>query len=146
MSRRLVPVFAAALAAGLALAACEKSDQQKLKADAKDAWKDTREAASNTAENVKRETKEATGEAGKALKQAGETTGQIVEDAAITAKVKAALLAEKNVRSRDVEVETFQGKVVLKGHVPDRAQVDLAVKVARSVEGVTAVENRIAVN
>ena len=85
-------------------------------------------------------------EAGKALKQVGETTGQVIEDAAITAKVKAALLAEKNVRSREVDVETFQGKVVLKGRVPDRAQADLALKVARSVEGVKAVESRIAVN
>ena len=93
-------------AASLVLAACEKSDQQKLKTDAK--------------------------EAGKALKQVGETTGQVIEDAAITAKVKAALLAEKNVRSREVDVETFQGKVVLKGRVPDRAQADLALKVARS--------------
>ena len=120
MPRRRVPAFVAALATSLVLAACEKSDQQKLKTDAE--------------------------EAGKALKQVGETTGQVIEDAAITAKVKAALLAEKNVRSREVDVETFQGKVVLKGRVPDRAQADLALKVARSVEGVKAVESRIAVN
>ena len=119
MPRRHVPAFVAALAASLVLAACEKSDQE-LKTDAK--------------------------EAGKALKQVGETTGQVIEDAAITAKVKAALLAEKNVRSPEVDVETFQGKVVLNGRVPDRAQADLALKVARSVEGVKAVESRIAVN
>jgi osmotically-inducible protein OsmY len=144
--RRRFPGFVAALAASLVLAACEKSDQRKVKTDAKDAWKDTREAASNTAENVKRETKDATAEAGKALKQVGETTGQVIEDAAITGKVKASLLAEKNVRSRDVDVETFQGNVVLKGHVPDRAQAALALKVARSVDGVKAVESRIAIN
>jgi osmotically-inducible protein OsmY len=42
-----------------------------------------------------------------------------------------ALHAEKNVKSRGIEVETFQGKVVIKGAVPDRAQADLAAKVAR---------------
>jgi osmotically-inducible protein OsmY len=34
----------------------------------------------------------------------------------------------------------------LKGHVPDRAQAALALKVARSVDGVKAVESRIAIN
>ena len=76
----------------------------------------------------------------------GEAASQAVGDAAITAKVKAALLAEKDVKSRDIDIETFQGKVVLKGKVPDQAQSQLALKVAQSVDGVKSVENRITVN
>ena len=49
-------------------------------------------------------------------------------------------------KSRDIDVETFQGKVVLKGSVPDQTQAQLAMKVARSVDGVKSVENRITVN
>ena len=70
----------------------------------------------------------------------------MLEDSAVTAKVKAALHAEKNVKSRDIDVETFQGKVMIKGVVPDRAQADLAAKVAAPVEGVKAVENRLTSN
>ena len=48
-------------------------------------------------------------------------------------------------KSADVAVETFQGKVILRGNVPDRSQVDLAGKVAKSVDGVKAVDNRLTV-
>jgi len=60
--------------------------------------------------------------------------------------VKAALHAEKDVKSRAIDVETFQGKVVLKGAVPDKRQAELAAQVARSIEGVKSVENRLTVN
>ena len=117
----------AAAIAALALAGCDR---------------DAKQAVNKAGAEIKREAKEA----GAQLKEAGEAAGQAVGDAAITAKVKAALLAEKDVKSRDIDVETFQGKVVLKGTVPDRAQSELALKVAQSVDGVKSVENRITVN
>ena len=108
--------------------------------------RDTKQAVNKAGDEVKREAKEAGAQAKETLKDVGEAAGQAVGDAAITAKVKAALLAEKDVKSRDIDVETFQGKVVLKGRVPDQAQSQLAMKVARSVDGVKSVENRITVN
>jgi osmotically-inducible protein OsmY len=108
--------------------------------------REAKEAVTRARAELKRETKETGAEVKQSLKEVGETTGQVLEDAAVTAKVKAALHAEKDVKSRDVDVETFQGKVVLKGRVPDRAQAELATKVARSVAGVKSVENRLAVN
>lgn len=106
----------------------------------------TKTAVDKAGTEIKRETKEAGAEAKRALHDVGETTGQAVEDTAITAKVVAALHAEKNVKSRDIKVETFQGKVLLQGKVPDRTQADLAKKVATSVDGVKAVDNRLTVN
>ena len=106
----------------------------------------TKTAVDKAGTEIKREAKEAGAEAKQALHGVGETTGQVLEDTAITAKVVAALHAEKNVKSRDIKVETFQGKVVMKGTVPDRTQADLAAKVATSVEGVKAVDNRLTVN
>ena len=132
--------------AALALAGCDLAEQKKLESDAKKAWNETRQAATKAGAEIKRETREAAAEAKASLKEVGETTGQVIEDAAITAKVKAALHAEKDMKSRGVNVETFQGKVVLKGTAPNKGQVDLATKVARSVEGVKAVENRLTVN
>jgi hyperosmotically inducible periplasmic protein len=138
-------VLAIAVAAA-GLAGCELAERRKLELDAQKALNDAKHAATKAGAEIKRETKEAAAQAQETLKEGGETTGQVIEDAAITAKVKSALHAEKDIRSRGLDVETLQGKVVLKGVVPDKGQVDLANKVARSVEGVKAVENRLSVN
>lgn len=108
--------------------------------------RDTKQAVKTAGTEIKREASEAGAQAKESLKEAGETAGQVVGDVAITAKVKAALHAEKDVMSRDIDVETFQGKVVLTGKVPDQAQSQLATTVAQSVDGVKSVENRIAVH
>jgi hyperosmotically inducible protein len=73
------------------------------------------------------------------------TVGQKVDDAAITAKVKAALLAAENVNGTDISVETNSGRVVLSGMLPDQSQIDRAVATARNIEGVVDVESRLAV-
>ena len=121
--------------AALALAGCDRADRAKLQADAKQTANSAKQAARNAGDEIKRETKEV-----------GDTAGQVIGDTAITAKVKTALHAEKNVRSRDIDVETFQGKVVLKGTVADKRQVELAAQVAGSVDGVKSVENRLVVD
>ena len=120
-----------AVTAALAVAGCDR---------------DAQDAVKQAGTEIKREAKEVGAQAKHTFREVGETTGQVLEDAAVTAKVKAALHAEKDVKSRDIDVETFQGKVVIKGVVPDRAQADLAAKVVASVEGVKAVENRLTVN
>ncbi len=73
------------------------------------------------------------------------TVGQKVDDAAITAKVKAALLASNDVSGTAISVETNAGRVVLSGQVKDQAQIDRAVATARNVDGVVDVENRLLV-
>jgi hypothetical protein len=62
-----------------------------------------------------------------------------VDDGVLTTKVKAALLKEPNLKSIDVHVETYQGKVLLSGWIDSAAQRERAVKVASSVQGVVAV-------
>ena len=75
----------------------------------------------------------------------GSTMGRMVDDAAITAKVKAALLTANDVKGTDISVETNSGRVTLSGVVQDQAQVDRAVNTARNVDGVVEVENRLMV-
>lgn len=70
-----------------------------------------------------------------------QSAGEYTSDAAITAKVKAALLAAKDVSAADVNVETFRGTVQLSGFVDSQAQAARAVEVARGVEGVQSVRN-----
>ncbi len=59
--------------------------------------------------------------------------------------MKAALVAEKDVSGMSINVDTKQGKVTLTGKVPDPSQAERAIQVARGVEGVKAVENKLTV-
>ncbi|HSV35208.1 MAG TPA: BON domain-containing protein [Ramlibacter sp.] len=79
--------------------------------------------------------------AGCASTQKQESTGQYVDDTAITAKVKAAIFSEPTLKSAEINVETFKGRVQLSGFVTSRANIDRAVVVAQGVSGVTSVGN-----
>ena len=70
-----------------------------------------------------------------------EGTGEYVDDAVISNKVRAALLNEPGLSSADINVETFKGVVQLSGFVGSRADISKAGAVARGVSGVTSVKN-----
>ena len=74
-----------------------------------------------------------------------ESTGEFVDDSAITTKVKAALLAEPGIRSYQISVETFKGVVQLSGFVDTQQQKSKAGEIAWSVDGVNSVKNNILV-
>lgn len=82
----------------------------------------------------------------KQVREQSAVVAKAVDDSAITAKVKTALLAEPGIPSADISVETVAGKVTLTGKVTDRAQAERAIQVAAMVEGVKGVDNRLAVN
>jgi osmotically-inducible protein OsmY len=70
-----------------------------------------------------------------------EGTGQYVDDSVITTKVKAAVFHEPSLKSAEINVETYKGQVQLSGFVATAENIEKAVEVARSVEGVTSVKN-----
>lgn len=70
-----------------------------------------------------------------------ESTGQYVDDTAITAKVKAAIFNEPTLKSAEVNVETFKSVVQLSGFVSSPADIQKATSVARGVDGVASVKN-----
>lgn len=72
-----------------------------------------------------------------------EGTGGYIDDSVITTKVKSALLAEKNIRSTQITVTTFKGKVQLSGFVRSQEEINLAVNAAKKVVGVTEVHNSL---
>jgi hyperosmotically inducible protein len=78
-------------------------------------------------------------------RQQSTTVAQAIDDGAITARVKTALLAADGVAGTSIDVDTTRGKVTLTGKLPAREQVDRAVRIAASVEGVSGVENRLVV-
>lgn len=73
------------------------------------------------------------------------STGEYIDDAVITAKVKAAIFNDDNLKSTEINVETFKGVVQLSGFVSTGAETDEAVALAREVDGVQSVRNDILV-
>ena len=82
-----------------------------------------------------------TGLVGCASTQRHESTGQYLDDTGITAKVKTAIFNEPTLKSAEINVETFKGRVQLSGFVSSRASIDRAVQLAQASNGVTSVAN-----
>ena len=74
-----------------------------------------------------------------------ESTGNYIDDSAVTARVKSALLTEKSLKSSAISVETFKGRVQLSGFLSSTAEVNKAVSVTKAVKGVKTVENDLIV-
>ena len=68
-------------------------------------------------------------------------TGEYIDDAVITSKVKAAFAADPTVKATEVKVDTFKGNVQLSGFVESRESAQKAVQLAREVKGVREVRN-----
>lgn len=79
------------------------------------------------------------------LKGAPTTVGKKVDAGIITSKVKAALLGDPGVKSFDIAVVTRDDEVLLTGFVDNRAQMDRAVEIARTIEGVRLVSNEMSI-
>jgi osmotically-inducible protein OsmY len=73
------------------------------------------------------------------------STGEYIDDRAISTKVKTALHTDDEVSGFQVNVETFKGTVQLSGFVDNAAQAEKAEEIARSVDGVEDVINNITV-
>jgi osmotically-inducible protein OsmY len=73
------------------------------------------------------------------------STGEYIDDRAISAKVKTALHTDDDVSGFQVNVETFKGTVQLSGFVDTAAQAERAEEIARGVNGVEDVVNNISV-
>lgn len=74
-----------------------------------------------------------------------ESTGEYVDDSAITTKVKAALVHDPIVKALQVDVTTFKGVVQLSGFVDTADQKAQAGSVAKTVAGVVEVKNNLVV-
>ena len=66
-------------------------------------------------------------------------------DAALTARVKAALIAERGIPSSTISVDTYEGAVQLSGFVPAPEIVSRAGRLTAGITGVRTVHNNILV-
>lgn len=79
------------------------------------------------------------------LKAHQDNDGRILSDTAVTAKVKATLLAEKGIPSTAISVETYEGRVLLSGFVDSEGVRSKAGQVAAGIAGVKRVQNNLVV-
>ncbi|MEN0580720.1 molecular chaperone OsmY [Phytobacter palmae] len=111
----LAVVLGATLASGSAMAANTTTDK-----------------AQNAADN-----------AGQKIDSSMNKVGNFMDDSAITAKVKAALVDHEDIKSTDISVKTEKKVVTLSGFVESQAQAEQAVTVAKGVGGVASVSDKL---
>lgn len=73
------------------------------------------------------------------------STGEYIDDSAITAWVKTAIYNDPTLKIGQISVESYKGVVQLSGFVDSQQAVGKATQLARSVKGVQAVENSLIV-
>jgi osmotically-inducible protein OsmY len=73
------------------------------------------------------------------------STGEYIDDATITTKVKAKLFESKDTSGTAISVETFKGTVQLSGFVKSEAEKKKAGEIAAAVDGVKSVQNNVSV-
>ena len=73
------------------------------------------------------------------------TLGETIDDASITAGVKSELLADERTEGFDINVDTKDGHVTLRGGADTLADKLAATELARKVKGVKSVDNDIIV-
>jgi hyperosmotically inducible periplasmic protein len=77
--------------------------------------------------------------------ETGPASANVVTDTIVTGKVKAAIATDNAMKDADISVKTENGVVTLTGSVKSPDQVTLAAALAQRQEGVSRVENQVAV-
>lgn len=119
------------LAAGLA--ACEKPGPAETAGKKID----------QTADDAGNKVRETVDKVGDKLTVQGNKTAVAIDDAEITAKVKAAVFAEPGLKTLQIGVDTVRNVVTLSGSVDTQSNSDRANALATAVAGVVKVENRL---
>ena len=97
-------------------------------------------------ESISRTTGSAIVKAGTAVATKVDQVGNIVEDSAITASIKADLLKDPGLSALGIEVNTVKGEVTLKGTVSTDVRKQRAEGIASHIVGVTKVNNLLKVS
>jgi hyperosmotically inducible protein len=119
------------LAAALALTACNRRDDS--------------ETAGEKVDSAMAQTEQRMEEAKDAVKDAGAQASDAVSDAVITTAVNAELAKDAQLSALNIDVDTANGRVALRGTAPDAASRDRATQIAAAVKGVVAVDNQLTV-
>jgi hyperosmotically inducible protein len=106
---------------------------------------ETQDKAKDTQEKIEDKTKEIAGEIADKSKEAVSATGEVISDGWITAKVSAKFVDEKLLKDSDIDVDTNDRVVTLKGVVASTAAKQRAIAIASGTEGVARVIDALVV-
>jgi osmotically-inducible protein OsmY len=70
-----------------------------------------------------------------------QSTGEVIDDGVVTAKVKAALIEDPVTKAHQINVETFKGTVQLSGFVESDEARTRALQLVRDIDGVKSVKD-----
>ncbi|HBR1711619.1 TPA: molecular chaperone OsmY [Klebsiella quasipneumoniae subsp. similipneumoniae] len=102
-------------------------------------------ASAETEKTTVDSAKSAASNAGEAVDNSINKVGDFMDDSTITARVKAALIDHKDINSGDISVKTENKVVTLSGDVTSAEQKSQALSVAKAVEGVSQVNDKLTV-
>lgn len=146
----LLPLLASA--AGCRVVVEDEKGRKKLDTDSVDQLKETGRELRQAGRELRqagRQLRQVGRQVGEAGRQAGKAVSPVAKklfgDAGITARVKARLIEDPEVRGLDIDVHTVNGEVTLSGQVETRELRAEAVKLARRTEGVVSVVDRLEV-
>lgn len=152
-------MVASSLALLLGLGACDRADDRTVgqridsgtstaRSAANEAKRDARDATASAgaaADRAAQSTREMGASAADKTQSMGATAADKVDDATITTKVNAALAKDKDLSAVKIDVDTQNGVVTLSGPAPTATAKERASEVARSVKGVSSVNNQLTV-
>ena len=98
-----------------------------------------------TANDASKAITNATEKVGDKMLEQGAKTGVAIDDAEITAKVKASIFAEPGLKTLQISVDTVKGVVTLTGSADSQSSSDRVRSLAAAVAGVSQVDNRLVV-
>ena len=129
-SRLLTMTAIGAVAASLAMAGCSKSEQT---------------AAKNSAEDTVAQVDQKARQLGEEAKDATKKVGDKLDDTVITASVKTEIAKDAELSALQVNVDTDNGRVALRGSAPSMAAKEHATSLAAAVKGVASVDNQLSI-
>lgn len=118
---------------------------ENAKASASESTAEARADASAAASRAGEALKEAGADAKSALQSAGTALGHAMDDASLTAMVKTQLARDPDISALRIDVDTKDGAVTLNGSAPTPAAKTRAEEIAKAVQGVKSVSNRLEV-
>jgi hyperosmotically inducible protein len=135
------------LAAAALLAACEKKTtvNDTTPGSSSTTTSTTTMAPTPAASDAMTATANTMDKAASATESAMSKAGEAIGDAAITGKVKSALIADSDVKAMKIDVDTKDHVVSLNGTADSQAHADKAVTIAKGVDGVKSVDNNLTV-
>ena len=150
-AHRIASILAVS-ALALGLAACGKTEEptvgQRLDSaveKTEQAAADARVKAESAMQSAETKMEQGAANAEAKAKDAANTAKGAIDDATITAQVNAGLAKDPDLSALKINVDTVNGKVTLNGPAPTTLARDRAETIAKSVTGVTSVNNQLVV-